>query len=153
MSVSLGPSPWVSKYLGVPFVPQGFDLKGLHCWGLIWLVYREQLGVELNKYLAFTADDIKTASKLFHEDSKKEPWHQYQGKLSEYEWKDFDVLVMASYGDKEDKHRRYEGHVGLVAGRKRILHTVSGVGSACIQADHPYVRNKILGVYRHWKTT
>lgn len=38
---------WAARYVGIPYVPGGRDAHGLDCWGLLCLVYQEQLGVAL----------------------------------------------------------------------------------------------------------
>ncbi len=38
---------WAVKYIGLPYLSGGRDERGLDCWGLLRLVYRQERGVLL----------------------------------------------------------------------------------------------------------
>ena len=38
---------WLNKYIGVPYVPGGRDMDGADCYGLVKMIYRDGLGLDL----------------------------------------------------------------------------------------------------------
>ena len=49
-------SQWIDDYVGIPFEIGGRSLRGLDCYGLVWKVYRDILGVSLPDWV--TEEDI-----------------------------------------------------------------------------------------------
>ena len=45
------------RYQQIPWADRGRDWHGVDCWGLVWLFYREEAGIELPSY----AEDYASA--------------------------------------------------------------------------------------------
>jgi cell wall-associated NlpC family hydrolase len=41
---------WSRDYVGLPWKFAGRSSEGVDCWGLLWLVYREVLGIPIASY-------------------------------------------------------------------------------------------------------
>lgn len=39
---------WITKYVGTPYVQGGRTIDGFDCWGLVYLVWKNEYGVELD---------------------------------------------------------------------------------------------------------
>ena len=40
-------APWVARYIGIPFVSGGRTIIGCDCYGLLYLAYTIELGIEI----------------------------------------------------------------------------------------------------------
>lgn len=139
-------SVWVNKYLDIPYVNQGFSRAGVHCYGLVWLVYSQELGIVLDKYLPITAADIRAAAKTIRREASIGPWTRVDNTLAQ----DFDFVLIAAYDEEKNKISRIEGHIGLAVGNRRVLHIEeTSRTSSCPKRDHPTIRERILATYRH----
>ena len=109
----------LKKYLGIPFRDHGASFDGCDCYGLVRLVYREEMGIELphlgDEYSnAFARREIgplpmKTVQAGWAVDvTDKEP-------------EQFDVLVFSRGG--------VEYHVGLFIYGELMLHSIDGTDS------------------------
>lgn len=133
---------WANRYVGIPFVDRGRDMTGLDCWGLVRIVMREQAGIELPLLAAVPADDPRAISAAIVAETNSE-WSEID------EPQELDVAVLWSVVGV----RRLELHVGIVAGRRLLLHTEINTGSVCVPFSHPTVRDRISKVYRHRERT
>ena len=114
---SMCDTSWINQYIGVPYVHGGADLLGFDCYGLLALVYRERLGVELPTWNA-SADTPQAAHRalLYHIGIEIDSGRAYEVPYPE----DYDIAVV--------KRRGHSHHVGvfLYGG---ILHAERGYGS------------------------
>jgi murein DD-endopeptidase len=52
------------QFVGIPYVAHGRDYAGADCWGLLYLFYRDVLGVQIPSYVAEMAKaSIATGSR------------------------------------------------------------------------------------------
>ena len=108
---------WTDDFIEIPFKPDGRDRNGCDCWGLVCLVYREKLGIELPEYKgvfeAQTIAQLKNVSRVM--EREKESWVRVEKPH------EFDVVMIRSGA--------YAWHVGIVIDRRRMLHVMSGINS------------------------
>lgn len=133
---------WLKDYIGIPFKDDGLTRKGLHCWGLVRLVYAEQAKIELPSYGEHNARDLLAASRLFSAEPAKwvTPVRPYRI---------FDVVLMTAMHRYDGANRRLAAHCGVMVSERHMLHVWSETDSVVMTLDHPRVRHKIVGIYRH----
>lgn len=130
---------WVDKYQFIPFVNLGWDFNGVHCWGLVRLVYKNELGIDLPTYGDTSATDLKTLSQKITYHSDDEKWYAVQcGQL-----KTFDVVVMKFAGS------RRIGHVGVYVGNGQVMHCEKATDVAIVPFSHHTVKHRIAAFRRH----
>lgn len=127
---------WTRDYIGLPFMPDGRDRAGIDCWGLVCLVYREQLDIELPSYSGVYTEASREALRIVA--------GQYQSWRQNWEPVDFpralDVVLFRIGG--------LNAHVGIVIDRRHMLHILSGIDS-CIEAYAGLIwRDRLQGFYR-----
>lgn len=126
----------IVKYIGIPFVDRGDTLEGADCYGLVRLVYKEQLQIEIPEFLSSCSDS-------------RAIWSDYLKQISEH-WESveepsmYNVVAMAY----DPQHPRIVTHFGLYIGDGMLLHTLQNIGSfTCRLEEYSYC---IKGIYR-WK--
>ena len=125
---------WPEKYVGVPFVDGGRTIEGLDCWGLVCLIYAEQLGVDLPSYGDVSARDLLAIARAI--EGGREPWQPVDKPQA------FDVVSMRFY------NRSWVGHVGVMVDGTQMIHTEETIAAAIIPVSHYTVRDRISGYWR-----
>lgn len=128
---------WSVSYIGIPFIEKGRDRAGVDCWGLIRLIYQNELGIELPSYVEGYASLAEKAeiSGLFEAGRASPVWEMTDSA------REFDVLMF--------RMGRLGAHVGIVAGRKRMIHAPEGLTSCIEDYSGPRHESRLIGIYRH----
>ena len=126
---------WSASYVGLPYADLGRSRDGLDCWGLVWLVYAEVLGIDLPSYAdgyGSTEERREIAGLI---DGAKSDWHRVTDPEG------FDLVTV--------RRGVLESHIGIVVAPGRMLH-VTAQKPACIEAysGGPYA-NRVTGIWRH----
>lgn len=126
---------WWGQYVGIPFADKGRDREACDCWGLVRLIYEEQLGVNLPSY----ADDYANSDdrEILHaliEAEKDAKWVEVK------EPKPYDVIVMNMMG--------LPTHVGIVLNNRLMLHCMRGMNAVVEDFTNLKWRNRVKGFAR-----
>ena len=126
----------MNRYIGIPFQDKGCLIDGADCYGIIRLIYKEDLGIEIPLFNGSCYDS-------------RGIFLDYIRQISEYwelvkEPKKYDVIAMAH----DPQHPRVVQHFGIYMGDGIVLHTLENIGShpTNIQELNYYIK----GIYR-WK--
>jgi cell wall-associated NlpC family hydrolase len=133
---------WVGRYVGIPFAPAGADLAGCNCWGLVRLVLEREAGITAPGYAEYDAGDLLGAARAFRAGADLNgPFKRVAGSPAA-----FDVALMHAL---DDRHRRIASHCGVMVSSHHLLHVTRACHSVVLPVDHPLVRSRIIGFYRH----
>lgn len=130
---------WSDDYIRTPFVDGGRDRSGYDCWGLVMMVYRDQLGIELPTYGAVNGQELARIAKVIASAGEDpEQWLPVEGAP-----KAFDVCIMQWFGKRE------VGHVGVMIDEKTLLHTEDHTGPMIVPVSHEFIKKRIRFYRRH----
>ena len=127
---------WVGQYIGLPFAEHGRDREGVDCFGLLRLVYREQLNIALPAYVDGydTTADVADIERLIA--GRLTPWRAVQHDSLEVG----DAVLMRVKG--------HPAHIGIAVARGRMLH-VERTTDSCIEwFDRLNWCRRVVGFYR-----
>ncbi len=132
---------WSARYIGINHSETAEpSFAAASCWGLICLVYRDELGIQLPTYAgAFTSlDEVDEVEQLFASERLSRRWMVAEGCLP------FDVALF-----RTGLHRR---HVGLVVKPGIMLHVAADQPARLEAYDAPHWRPRLLATFRHVET-
>jgi cell wall-associated NlpC family hydrolase len=132
-------SNWTREYVGLPKLHAGRSRDGIDCYGLVWLVYRDVLGLALPGLAGEAMDATERAeiAALINSGCAAAPWRPIDPGTE----REFDMVVF--------RRGKLESHVGLVVAPGRMLHIVD-VGQSHIGSyvEGPW-RPRLVGFHRH----
>lgn len=126
---------WWNAYLRIPFRDRGRDATGVDCWGLVRLIYKQELGINLPSYSECygsteNKDEIAPAVT-----AHKQDW------LAVPTPRPMDVILMRMQG--------VPMHVGVVTKPGYMIHATKGIGVCHERYDTGKWRSKIEEFARH----
>jgi cell wall-associated NlpC family hydrolase len=123
----------VQKYLGIPYAHHGRDMKGLDCWGLILLVYKD-LGHQLIDIEKYDKDWANKGDNFFVEN-----YHGQWEKVSAPRL--FDIALFCN-------NKGIACHAGLYIREGSIMHSLEKVGVALTKYSRVNTNRHLDGFYR-----
>lgn len=122
------------RAISVPYLDKGRSWSGWDCWGLVYVAYRDVLGIDLPSWsdAYVTAADRAEIERLIHDG--RSDWTE----IPLPEARDGDVALLRDGGR--------DSHVGLIVG-PRILHSRERVGTVLEPITR--WRPRLVGLYRH----
>lgn len=129
----------VAEYIGLPFRTHGRDRGGCDCWGLVRIVYRERLGVELPDLGETYGDALTDCAAIADLIARERPmWHP----IERGQELPGDLVTL--------RLKRVECHVGVVVSRPLMLHSEADkIAACCERYDVPLYARRVTGFYRH----
>lgn len=109
----------MKQYIGIPYLTCGRDRNGIDCFGLVQLIYREQLGIELPEplpYIDIPKNQAMSARSMVKDYRKRSGLYQ-----------PFDVLLLEVW--------RWPAHCGVVLENNWMLHSLKGHDSVMEKYD------------------
>lgn len=125
-----------SKYIGVPFREKGRSMDGADCWGLLKLIYSNELGIDDLPDFADRYENTRDKFNiplLLH--IERQRWEQVERP------QETDAVMFNLAG--------LPIHVGIMISEDQFIHVTKGI-NACIESiDSPVWANRVQGFYRY----
>ena len=130
---------WSNQYITIPFVEHGRERKGCDCWGLARVIYKEQLGIDLQTLLDYKdTHDSHNIADLYENEHKE--WEE----IPLGQEKEFDILVFKILG--------LPTHIGVVINKGMMIHCEYGIGTHITEYNREFQwRKRLAGIYRYKK--
>jgi cell wall-associated NlpC family hydrolase len=129
-----GGEMWAQRYLRIPWSDEDRGENGTHCWGLVRLIYKRELGIILPAYGISPDNQDRVAARI---NSERGRWMPVPGS----ECQAFDVAIFSMLGGRLS-------HVGVFISGSRILQTLKKPGPHIIEAGSPQAR-RLVDVRRY----
>lgn len=124
-----------SDFVGIPHADLGRDRGGADCWGLVRIVYREALGIDLpsldDRYAGYS--DLRGIAALMVEQERA--WIK--------------VSCVQPYDVLRFRTGSHDTHVAVAVDRRLMLHSHARSHSVIVSRQQPEWRNRLTGVFRH----
>ncbi len=124
---------WSNRYLGIPWSREDLGARGTHCWGLVRLVYAEQLGIALEDFGA--AHSRAENAAIVADRRQRWPWREVPRAAS------FDVIVF--------RRGKIDDHIGIMVDGPLMLHVDIGGEARVDDVTSPEFSSRRAAYHRH----
>lgn len=125
---------WILKYMGIPFKDHGRDFDGCDCWGLVRLIYQNELGILLPHYEEhYTQVTDKAGTVKVQELAREDKWTKTEGPV------ELGVVLLKVFG--------LPVHIGVVHNKDWFVHSSEGDLSRRVRFKDRIWKNRIEGFY------
>lgn len=120
----------------MPFVEKGRGSGGVDCWGLVQMVFKNELDIDLPGYESSyeSTEDRKLIERVIF-DERKSKWVEVDKPRS------FDVALL--------RMASVPMHVGIVTKPNNMIHSAHGINTVVEKLDSMKWKNKIAGYFRY----
>lgn len=122
----------VNKYIGIPYLVNGRDINAVDCYGLVHLIYKNELGINLPSFAEDDIDANRTQELIAQYKEGWEPSANIQAG---------DVVIFRILG--------IEAHIGLAIDSERFIHARIGYNSAIERFDSSKWKTRFVGSYKY----
>jgi cell wall-associated NlpC family hydrolase len=130
---------WTNKYIEIPFLEHGRTPDGVDCWGLAYLIYALEFGINLPSYkTGYHSTNDKSAISHLIEDERCN-WYEFMQGQEQIG----DIILLSIGGINR--------HIGMVVGDGYMIHILDGAEVIIEKYNHKRWYNNIVGYYRHEK--
>lgn len=130
---------WEDKYIGIPFKDGGRTRKSVDCWGLVRLVYLQELQIELPIHAEISARNLIAVAKEMSGGKDLEDWQP----IEKTQLQEFDIVGMSQYGGKS------VAHVGIYTQKGKVLHSELSCNTVLVDMGHVMIRERLRCFVRH----
>ncbi len=127
----------LSRYIGIPYKNHGRGYDGSDCMGIVYLFYRDVLGLTIPSYAADYGDAEDRHSVMAAINKNMPDWHRID--KPEYGC----VLVF--------KLLNLPIHTGIYIGNGDFIHGLSGTDSCIERLDSITWKHRLKGIFRWQK--
>jgi len=127
----------VMKYVGIPYKHQGRDINGIDCWGLIKLIYKDMLGIEIWDIGEDYSKDWSWEGKDYFIENYQKQWERVT------EPRIFDGVLIHN-------GRGRTNHAGVMLENDRFIHCIKA-GVVISRITDRNWSNRVAGYFRYKK--
>jgi cell wall-associated NlpC family hydrolase len=106
------------NYIGIPFKERGRDFSGVDCYGIVVLVYKEELGIKLWDTASYDLKDHTHSKDNLMLSNYYKDWKP----VNKEEAQELDILMFTM----DDELQDIPNHIALYLGENKLLHCMSG---------------------------